>query len=169
MMLAQLDMDDGEWPEAHAALIEVSQKFAADELPTGEADATAMLALCAQAQGDIATRDEAVIRARKLRDSFTSKQEVFLVDIALAEVAARQNGAEVGQLLELADDAERRHFVAWAAEARLAALQVMQGQQGAGVSAHALRVKLENDAQRGGFGRVLRRLHTLEASDPPKT
>jgi DNA-binding winged helix-turn-helix (wHTH) protein/tetratricopeptide (TPR) repeat protein len=169
MMLAQLDMDDGEWPEAHAALIEVSQKFAADELPTGEADATAMLALCAQAQGDIATRDEAVIRARKLRDSFTSKQEVFLVDIALAEVAARQNGAEVGQLLELADDAERRHFVAWAAEARLAALQVMQGQQGAGVSAHALRVKLENDAQRDGFGRVLRRLHALEASASPNT
>ena len=169
MMLAQLDMDDGEWPEAHAALIEVSQKFAAAELPTGEADATAMLALCAQAQGDIATRDEAVIRARKLRDSITSKQEVFLVDIALAEVAARQNGAEVGQLLDLADDAERRHFIPWAAEARLAALQVMQAQHETGASVHALRVKLDNDAQRDGFGRVLRRLHALEASDPPKT
>jgi DNA-binding winged helix-turn-helix (wHTH) protein/tetratricopeptide (TPR) repeat protein/TolB-like protein len=169
MMLAQLDMDDAQWSTARALLVEASRDFAANELPTGEADATAMLALCAQAQGDSAGRDQATARARKLRDSITSKQEVFFVDIALAEVAARQSGAGAAPLLELADDAERRHFIAWAAEARLAALQVMQAQHEAGVSAHALRVKLENDAQRGGFGRVLRRLHTLEASDPPKT
>jgi hypothetical protein len=45
----------------------------------------------------------------------------------------------------------------------------MQAQHESGASAHALREKLEIDAQRDGFGRVLRRLHTLEASDPPKT
>lgn len=169
MMLAQLDMDDEHWPEAHTVLAKVSHDFAADEFPTGEADASAMLALCAQAQGDVTARDQAVARARKLRDSITSKQEVFFVDIALGEVAARQNSAEVGQLLELADDAERRHFIAWAAEARLAALQVMQGNKERVPSAQALRVKLEHDAQRDGFGRVLRRLHTLAASASPQT
>lgn len=167
MMLAQLAMDDAQWPAARALLIEASRDFAANEMPTGEADATAMLALCAQAQGDAAARDHAVARARKLRDSITSKQEVFFVDIALAEVAARQNGAGVGQLLEIADDAERRHFIAWAVEARLAALNVMQGRDEGTASAQALRVKLENDAQRDGFGRVLRRIHALVASAPP--
>ncbi len=166
-MLAQLDMDDAQWPAARALLIEAAHDFAANEFPTGEADATAMLALCAQAQGDTAARDHAMARARKLRDSITSKQEVFFVDIPLAEVAARQNGAGVGQLLEIADDAERRHFIAWAVEARLAALNVMQGRDEGTASAQALRVKLENDAQRDGFGRVLRRIHALVASAPP--
>jgi DNA-binding winged helix-turn-helix (wHTH) protein/tetratricopeptide (TPR) repeat protein len=164
MMLAQLDMDDSQWPAARSLLIEASREFAANELPTGEADAVAMLALCAQAQGDTSAQKDATARARKLRDSITSKQEVFFVDIALAQVDARQNRTGVGHLLELANDAEQRHFIAWAAEARLAALQVMQDRGEGSASVQAVRVKLENDAQRDGFGRVLHQLHTLVAS-----
>jgi DNA-binding winged helix-turn-helix (wHTH) protein/tetratricopeptide (TPR) repeat protein len=169
MMLAQLQMDDSQWPAARALLTEVRRDFAANEMQSGEADAVAMLALCAQALGDVAARKEATARARKLRDSITSRQEVFFVDIALAQVDARQNGTGVGPLLELANDAEQRHFIAWAAEARLAALQVMGARQEGSASFQALRVKLENDAQRDGFGRVLHRLHILAASAPPQS
>ena len=67
---------------------EASRGFAAAELRTGEADAQALLALCAEAQGDNAERDSALDRARTLRQAMTSRQEVYVVDIALAQVAA---------------------------------------------------------------------------------
>ncbi len=49
MTLAQLDMDEQHWAAAREKLREASRGFAAAELRTGEADAQALLALCAQA------------------------------------------------------------------------------------------------------------------------
>ena len=86
MMLAQLDMDDGRWSAARERLQQASRGFAAAEERTGEADAEAMLALCEQALGNAAGRNQALQRARALRQSITSRQEVYVVDIALARL-----------------------------------------------------------------------------------
>jgi hypothetical protein len=135
---------------------EASRGFAAAELRTGEADAQAMLALCAQALGDKVGRDAAAERARTLRQAITSTQEVYVVDIALAQIGARTDAAAVEKLLALATDAERRRFVAWALEARLAAWRVLRA-QGLGAG-DALRAAIEKTARRHGFGRILKLL-----------
>jgi hypothetical protein len=137
-------------------LHEASRGFAAAELRTGEADAQALLALCAQALGNRAERDAAVDRARTLRQAMTSMQEVYVVDIALAQIGARTDAMNVENLLALAADAERRQFVAWALEARLAAWRLLQTQ--AAGAPGPLRGEIERTARRHGFGRILRLL-----------
>lgn len=158
MILAQLDMDEKLWAAARDKLREASRGFAAAELRTGEADAQALLALCAQALGEITERDSAMERARTLRQAMTSRQEVYVVDIALAQVAAatRADGTAVQKLLALATDAEQRRFVPWALEARVAAWRIMQA-EGTGAPA-ALRAQIERTARRDGFVRILRLL-----------
>jgi len=158
MTLAQLDMDEEQWGTARARLREASRGFAAAELWTGEADAQALLALCAQAQGDDAERDSALNRARTLRQAITSRQEVYVVDIALAQVAAatQTDDAALNELLALATDAERRRFMAWTLEARLAAWRLMRV-KGVGTS-DALRADVERTARKYGFGRIARLL-----------
>ena len=157
MMLAQLDMDQRRWAAGRDKLQEVSRGFAAAEERTGEADAQALLALCAQALGDTGQRDGAVTRASALRQAITSRQEVYVVDIALAQIGARNDAARVERLLTLADDAEQRQFIPWALEARLAAWQLLR-MRGAGAAPDALRVEIEKSARRRGFGRILRLL-----------
>jgi DNA-binding winged helix-turn-helix (wHTH) protein/tetratricopeptide (TPR) repeat protein len=158
MTLAQLDMDEGHWAAGRDKLREASRGFAAAELRTGEADAQALLALCAQALGDDAERDTAVDRARTLRQAMTSRLEVYVVDISLAQVAAakRTDGAAVDKLLALATDAQRRRFIPWALEARLAAWRLLQ-MKGTGAP-DALRAELEKTARQYGFARILRLL-----------
>lgn len=158
MTLAQLDMDESQWAAARDKLHEVSRGFAAAELRTGEAEAQALLALCAQALGDRAGRDAAVDRARTLREAITSRQEVYGVDIALAQVgaAAHSEGTALDKLLALATDAERRHFIPWTLEARLAAWRLMQMKDTA--AANALRAEVERTARQYGFHRIVRLL-----------
>jgi hypothetical protein len=156
MMLAQLDMDERRWAAGREKLREASRGFAAAELRTGEADAQALLALCAQALGDRADRDAAVDRARTLRQAMTSMQEVYVVDIALAQIGARTDAVSVQKLLGLAADAERRQFVPWALEARLAAWRLLQTQEAG--APDALRGEIEKTARRHGFGRILKLL-----------
>jgi hypothetical protein len=156
--LAQLDMDEKHWADARAKLREASRGFAAAELRTGEADTQALLALCAQALGESAERDSAIERARVLRQAMTSRQEVYVVDIALAQLAAANatDAAAGEKLLALATDAERRHFIPWALEARVAAWRILQA-RGAGAAA-ALRAEIEKTARQHGFARILRLL-----------
>jgi len=156
MMLAQIDMDERRWAAGRDKLREASRAFAAAELRTGEADAQALLALCAQALGDTVERDTAVDRARTLRQAMTSMQEVYVVDIALAQIGTRTDAITVDKLLALAADAERRRFIPWALEARLAAWRLLQA-QGAGAS-NALRGEIEKTARQLGFGRILKLL-----------
>jgi hypothetical protein len=59
-------------------------------------------------------------------------------------------------LLALAADAERRQFVAWALEARLAAWRLLQA-QGTGAP-DALHAEIEKTARHHGFGRILKLL-----------
>lgn len=154
MMLAQLDMDEGRWSVARERLERASQGFAAAEVRTGEADADAMLAMCAQALGDAAARDRALRRARVLRQSMTSRQEIYVVDIAMARLddASHSGPSSPERLLTLAADAERRHWVAWALEAKLAAWQLLRARQAD--RAQALYRDIDETARRHGFGRI---------------
>jgi hypothetical protein len=154
MTLAQLDMDDGRWPEAAARLRQASEEFAAAEENTGEADADAMLALCSQRIGDTASRDQAAKRARTLRQSITSRQEVYVVDIALALLAGRSgtDKSAVQNLMVLSADAGRRHWLAWSLEAKLAAWELLNSRGAA--AAAALRTDIDDAARAHGFGRV---------------
>ncbi|HVS77034.1 MAG TPA: hypothetical protein VHE11_08875, partial [Steroidobacteraceae bacterium] len=158
MMLAQLDMDEGRWSAARKRLERASQGFAAAEARTGEANADAMLALCAQALGDTAARDRALQRARMLRQSMTSRQEVYVVDIAIARLddASHSGPSSPERLLALAADAERRHWMAWALEAKLAAWQLLRARHAG--RAQELYRDIDATARRHGFGRILRLL-----------
>ena len=164
MMLAQLDMDDGRWIIARERLREASRGFAAAEERTGEANAEAMLALCEQALGHAAERNQAFQSARALRQSITSRQEVYAVDIAMArlsEAALSDPTAAAEKLLTLAKDAERRHFIGWALETKLAAWELLRARDAA--AADALRAEIEKSAREYGFGRILQLLRRRES------
>jgi DNA-binding winged helix-turn-helix (wHTH) protein/tetratricopeptide (TPR) repeat protein len=166
MMLAQLDMDEAHWGAARDQLLQASRGFAAAEERTGEADAQARLALCAQALGDTAARERAADRARSLRQSINSKQEVYMADIALARLAdqAHAGGAAPERLLGLAADAERRQWLAWALEAKLSAWELLRAHGSA--TADALRAQIAKSARQHGYGRILKQLQRPEPRRP---
>ncbi|MDE2136597.1 MAG: winged helix-turn-helix domain-containing protein [Gammaproteobacteria bacterium] len=168
MMLAQLDMDEGRCAAAREHAQQARRGFAAAEERTGEAGAEALLALCAQTLGDRAARDQALERARTLRRSMTSRQEVYMVDIALARIgnAGRADAQSSERLLALAADAERRHWLGWSLEAKLAAWELLRAQRAD--SAPALRREIESTARHYGFGRILRLLARDDAGAPPR-
>jgi hypothetical protein len=115
-----------------------------------------MLALCEQALGNAAGRNQALQRARLLRQSITSRQEVYVVDIALARLgdpAQSDTRVAANKLLALAGDAERRHFIGWALEAKLAAWELLRVHDAG--AADALRAQIENTARERGFGRIM--------------
>lgn len=164
IMLAQLDMDDGHWSSARGRLQQAAHGFAAAEERTGEANADAMLALCEQALGETAARDQAQARARTLRQSITSRQEVYVVDISLARLptAAQPREADADRLLALGADAERRQWLGWSLEAKLAAWELLHV---SGVSgADPLRREIETTARRHGFGRILKLLQNSDGA-----
>ncbi len=168
MMLGQLDMDDGRCAAAREHLQQASRGFAAAEERTGEADADAMLALCAQTLGDTAARDRALERARTLRRSMTSRQEVYMVDIAAARIgdAVHADPKSTERLLALAADAEHRHWLGWSLEAKLAAWEQLRARRADGAA--ALRRDIDNTARRHGFGRILQLLARDDAGAPPR-
>ena len=169
LTLALLDMDDARWSAARERLRSAARGFAAAEVQTGEADAQALLALCAQALGDTAERGQAAERARKLRQSITSREEVYIVgDIALARLAGetRNDGAAVEKLLALAADAERRHWVGWSLEAKLAAWELLNERVAGSAAANALRLEIETTARQHGFGRILNIVQRRDAGRP---
>jgi hypothetical protein len=142
-----------------------SRVFSTDGAQTGEADAEALLALCADALGDAVDRDRAIARARSLQTTITSKQEVYFVAIALAQLAAgsEQRSAALARLRELALDAQRRHFIAWSLEAKLAEWRILRS-QGEPAAASRLRAELAEEADKHGFRRIIALL-----DEPPRT
>jgi hypothetical protein len=165
-MLAQLDMDEAQWGPARELLQQASRGFAAAEERTGEANAEAMLALCTEELGDAAATTRALERARTLRQSITSRQEVYVVDIALARLgqAPPADPKSTERLLALAADAEQRHWLGWSLEAKLAAWELLRARHAD--TAPALRRDIESTAQRHGFGRILRLLARAEPTAP---
>jgi DNA-binding winged helix-turn-helix (wHTH) protein/tetratricopeptide (TPR) repeat protein/TolB-like protein len=168
MMLAQLAMDRGRYADARAGLEHARGGFAAAEATTGEADVEAMLALCDEALGMPKERDAALARARDLRRSITSRQEVYVVDIALATVGSgsRSHAESIVALEELSADAERRHWLAWSLESSLAAWRLARESRDAPRTAR-LHERIESEARKHGFGRILALLGPAAASPTP--
>ncbi len=158
MSLAQLAMDRSDWTVARDLLQHAVQLFASVEAVTGEADAEAMLALCAQALLDNGERDRALARAKSLRAGITSRQEVYMVDISTAVLHGAPVADSVVALRAIAADAEHRHWLVWSLEAKLAAWQLLSS-AGDRVAAAKLRQDMEELARRCGFRRILARLN----------
>jgi hypothetical protein len=157
----QIALEASQFGAARALLQEAAKQYAANEALTGEANSEALLALCAQAEGDSTERDRASEHARQLRTTITSKQEIYVVDIALAQLATgnRARNDALARLRRLAIDAEQRHWISWSLEAQLAEWRLLTG---AGDEAAANRVgnELMAKAERYGFGRIVALMKT---------
>ena len=138
---------------------------AAADLVTGEALAQSLLAISYAKLGRSNERDRAKARANELRSRVTEQQEVFAVDIALAQLRGEsgQPDAAIAALRDLVADADKRDWLAWSLETRLVLVQVLEraGDQ----SAAAAHSNLAADARKHGFGWVLTRLD--KPSRPP--
>jgi hypothetical protein len=79
-----------------------------------------------------------------------------MVDIALARLTSgsQQRADAEAKLQELAEDAERRHWLSWSLEARLAQWQLLM-LDGNATAAARLRSNLEGVARKHGFKRVI--------------
>lgn len=163
LLFGQIEFDAAQWAPAQEQLRRAAKAFAIAGASTGEADAEALLALCAQALKDPAERDRAAARARELRTAITSKQEVYLVDIALARLATRgpQRSEAIAKLRELADDAQSRHWISWSFEARLAEWQLLNAEDNK-VPASQARTDLAAAARARGFNRILALLNNSQ-------
>ena len=161
-LLAQLDIDAGDCSAASQLLRQAIRGFATAEVLTGEATAQALLALCAQSRGDTKERDVAAARARELRRSMTSLQEIYGVDIALAQLPqpSCENANPVERLTHIAAAAQERHWVAWSLEAQLAAWEVQRLSDAK--AALRLQREMETTAEKHGFGRIVNRLHRYD-------
>ena len=122
MTLAQLDMDAARWSDARAELRAAAGGFAGEEAQTGEADVEA-LALCDQQTGNREGRDQAAARAQRCaRPSPRVRKSTWSTSRSRnCRATARASPAAVSKLLALAADAERRQWISWSLEAKLAA------------------------------------------------
>ena len=162
MTLAQIELESRDYAHALEGLDSAIKAFAAGEGKTGEAQAEALRALCAQELGDIAGRNRFIDRARALRAGITSRQEVYMVDIASAQIGfpTDAHGDAIARLNALAADAAARHWLVWALEAKLAAWQLAET-SGEKEIAAKLRVELQKSAREHGMGRILTRIQQL--------
>lgn|GEM_PF-1044983 len=135
------------------------------QLATGEAVAQGLYALAAEQAGDTAARDHAIARASELRSRINQRQEIFMVDIALAQLrTTRGTPADgIARLRALAADAQRRGWLAWSLEAQLA---LVQGLVACGDvrDADALRASLDASAKAHGFLWIQARLARTQAA-----
>ncbi len=158
LLIAQMMLGGGDFTAALAPLraaLEVSRKA---ELVTGEAIAQGQLALAYAGLGREDERDRAAQRAKELRNRITEQQEVFALDIALAQLrgdAGQVEGA-VATLRDLGGQADRRDWIAWSLECRLATWQLLE--QRHDPAAGPLRRALSADATAHGFKWIVARL-----------
>lgn len=154
-MTGQIESDAGHYATAQEHLRRALTLYTDAKADTGVANAEALLAVCAQRLHESAERDRAVVHARSLRSAISSRQEIYIVDIALASLGnPDQRSAAVDGLRNLAMDAERRHWVGWSLESRLAEWQLLKG-LGNESEASATRATLEKAARSLGFKRIL--------------
>ncbi len=158
--LAQIAIDAQRWADARALLVQASDTFVKVGSQTGEADAQAQLAMCEQLLAHPQARDIALSRARALRAAITSRQEIYPLEIALAEFAGTtgERSQAVDQLRGLAIDAERRHWISWTLEANVAAWRILVADH-RDEAAETLRRDTEHLARIHGSGRILALLH----------
>lgn len=158
LLVAGIAMGQRRWGDAIPRLQRAVTESTGSELTTSEAIAESQLAVCYATLGRGADRDRAAARAKALRSRITERQEIFAVDIALADVrglAGDRSGA-VAALNDLAADADRRQWIAWALESRLTAVEL------APPPAASLRDAVRTTAREHGFAWVLARLAELK-------
>ena len=157
-LAGQIAAGEGRSAEAAGHLDMARREFAGAEMITGEAVADSLLALSETALNRPAPRDAAAQRAAELRGRITERQEVFQADIATAQLRGEmgERNEAAAALEALAADAQKRRWVSWALEARLAELVVLS-RAGETARSRALRQSLSADARRSGFLWVLRR------------
>jgi DNA-binding winged helix-turn-helix (wHTH) protein/tetratricopeptide (TPR) repeat protein len=153
LLLGQIELEASHWPAAAKRLRLAAEEFAGVGAVTGEADADALLAVCAAASGDSAERDQELARTRKLRAAITARQEVYAADIVMAQLDGAAHGDAPAHLRALALDAEHRHFLSWSLEAKLAEWRVIVARGGS--RAPELRAEIEREARGHGFNRIL--------------
>jgi hypothetical protein len=145
-----------QWPAALEHLQAADRALALADMVTGQAVAASLLALCDAALGRTRDRDLEAAKARELRGRITERQEVFQVDIALAQVRglAGDRPSAIAALRELAADASRRRWLGWSLEAKLAAVQLAGGDH----QIARQRAELTASARKAGYGWIVRRL-----------
>lgn len=148
----QIALGNRRWTDAAALIAEAGKRYKTGGMTPGEAVAASLHALCDAATGDVAQRDTNMARAKSLRDGMTEKQEIYEVDIALAEL---HNDTQ--KLEDIEADARQRQWPGWVLEAQLAELRVLLAKN-ATADAKPLRRRIAVAAKAGGFGWVLSRL-----------
>jgi tetratricopeptide (TPR) repeat protein len=163
-LIGQIELDAGHYAKAQEHLRQARESYKVAEAHTGEANSEALLALCAQMLKQPAERERAAAHARNLRISISSRQEIYVVDIALARLAGPdQRTAMIDGLRKLAGDAERRHWIGWSLESQLAEWQILKD-QGDKAEASEARANLEKTARIRGFKRILSLLNSSQQS-----
>ncbi len=162
LMLGHIDMEQRRWDKALVTLGKAVEGFAQIEAKTGQAESEALRAACYQQIGDQQGRNAALARAQMLRAAITSRLEIYMVDIVTAQLgfAEEHHRDAIAKLNALALDAERRHWLRWSLEARLAAWQLAQT-NGDRTSALRMRKGLETAASNHNMGRIIARIQQL--------
>jgi hypothetical protein len=168
VMLGQIDLGERNPAQAVADLAAARQRFAKGEMVSGQAIAASLQALAYAQLGKPAERDRAAAEARTLRTRITQQQEVFAVDLALAQLGGDTGDrmAALGALKALASDARQRHWLSWSLEAQLAGLDV-RDPSGHGDGTGMERRQLVASAREHGFGWVAQRAAGRAADTAP--
>jgi DNA-binding winged helix-turn-helix (wHTH) protein/tetratricopeptide (TPR) repeat protein len=155
LTLGQILMSRRNWPAAAGHINRASQLFTRSDDVGGQALTAILLALCDQASGRAAQAAREANQSKALRSRMTEREEAMMTDIALAQYLGRagQRGQAVATLSALAADAQRRQWLSWAFEAKLAAIEFMPPS----AVAHA-RAQLAAQARQSGFLWVTKRL-----------
>ena len=120
----------------------------------------------AQAQGQLGQAQatlELLTATRDLAEITWQRYKVLTADGAVSrqdgDNQVKQRSAAIDRLRKLAIDAERRHWICWSLEAKLAEWQILTG-LGNRAEAAEVRVDLEKDARAFGFKRILSLLNS---------
>jgi serine/threonine-protein kinase len=159
--LAAIDFADGDYTQARQRLTTAIDRVAPSETIGIEALAQSMLARTLLALRDAPGSERAATRARALRSRMTGRLEVFGVDLLLEQLRGDlgERAPALAALRELARDAEQRHWMTNALEARLAMLPMLDA-MGDAKAAATLRRDLSADAKKCGCGWINARLQT---------
>jgi ATP/maltotriose-dependent transcriptional regulator MalT len=142
MVLARIEAAGGKYAEACGRLRRSAAYFASGGSLASEAEAQARMALCRLHSGDAKASKEAAARAQELRQSLTIRRQFATVDRLLAQWLGEndQPAHAASRLLELADDAHKRQWIAYEIQARLAALPLLERAHDPAYSAQRERV-----------------------------
>ena len=159
LVLGQIALGRHDWVVARDFLKQSLHGWADSQQPSGQAVSLGLLAISYDAVGNTVERDRAVAQARELRSRVNSREEVFPLDISLAELQGRTGDgtAAIITLNALAKDASNRHWVGMALEANLAALR-LQRRDGNPAAGKDARDALTANASKHGFRWVLQRM-----------